>query len=106
MDAHIDSYSQVNIFLTVKEAKKLAKYGRLNGKILRTSPESSWKYYPLKLNVGKQWYGAGIPRNSPNKKYYRIDMPSDGPKLMLEKVVLGTSFTSGMRKIFISLKGV
>jgi len=107
MQAGIDSYTQVSIRLSRKEAERLAKYGKLNGKILRTSREDPWKYYPLKLGVSKKgWYGAGIPRNSPNKKYYRIDMPPDGPKLMLEGKILGTSFTSGMRKIYISLDSV
>ena len=110
MNAIMDSYSQMNIMLTKKEAKELDKTGKLNGKLYRAYGDGGHQYLPLRMKVSeKGWRAEGVPIKAvyDNKKTYRIDIPPDGPKKILEGKVIGTDIiTVRIRKLFISLDTV
>jgi len=106
----MDSYSQMNIFLTKADAKKLHKTGKLYGKLCRAYGKGERQYLPLRLKVSeKGWRAEGIPKKAfyDGKKYYVVDIPPDGPKKILERKVIGTGLPTVMiRKLFISLDSV
>ena len=111
MNATMDSYTQMNIFLTKEEAKKLDRTRKLNGKLYRSKGQGmGGEDIPLKIRVSeKGWRGEGMPRKAcyEKKTHYEIDVPPNGPKKILEGKVIGTDIiTINLRKLYISLEGV
>ncbi len=107
MNAFIDSYTQVSIRLSRREAEELKAKNRLDGVIIRTSCRET---LPLRLKVSEGgWRAEGVPVRAPyeKKKAYEIDMPPQGPDEILSGKCIGTDQTAvRLRKVYISLDSV
>jgi len=102
MIASVDGYAQAAIHLNSKDLETLIKKHRLSGKIYRIGMQ---QYLPLRLYINEKLLGGGFPKDFPyeKKKYYRINIPSEGLERLKKGKPIGinTIGTISLRSLYI-----